>query len=86
MARKVVTAESILSILQHEKTRTLMGRIAQGDDPRRAGAEMAGQILAEKLAKVMGAAGAPTVVDANVVDAEYTVINVTEQAKKASKS
>lgn len=78
-------AKVLLDILQHEKTRTLMGRIAQGDDPRRASAELAGQLIAEKLAQALGAQVAPKVVADDALDAEYTVINVTEQAKKASK-
>lgn len=45
----------LLDLLAHERTRSLMGRIAQGDDPRRAVAEMAGHTLADQVAKILGA-------------------------------
>ena len=50
-----MTKNAFLDMLAHEKTRTLMGRIAQGDDPRRAVADLAGQSLAEKVAAMLGA-------------------------------
>jgi hypothetical protein len=90
---------TLLEILSHAKTRDLMGRISRGDDPRYALAHVAGMGLAEQLAKAMGlpipvvpATGAghkaprpAHAEDPNVVDAEFRVINVTEQAKKAGK-
>lgn len=87
--------DTLLSILAHQKTRDLMGRLARGDDPRRAVAELAGLSLAEGLAKAMGADGKmvrravqaakpqAAKTDDGITDAEFTVINVTEQARKA---
>lgn len=91
-----VTKDSLLGLLAHEKTRTLMGRIAQGDDPRRAVAELAGQSLAEQVAKILGAAPSATRVGGNekvgqdnrrnattdVTDAEFVVIDVSPGVKK----
>lgn len=90
---------SLLALLAHEKTRTLMGRLAQGDDPRRAVAEMAGQSLAERVAAILGAASVPVKVGdsprvvqtttaktqpVDVTDAEYVVIDVSPGVKRRS--
>lgn len=91
-----VTKDSLLGLLAHEKTRTLMGRIAQGDDPRRAVAELAGQSLAEQVAKILGAAPNAARVGGNekvgqdnrrnatddATDAEFVVIDVSPGVKK----
>ncbi len=91
--------DKLHKLLTHEKTRDLLGRIARGDDPRQAVAHLAGSSLAETLARALGAAPAPSVdvtpgppaagaktkFDDGVIDAEFRVINVTEQAKKANR-
>lgn len=84
-------SDKLHKILTHEKTRDLLGRIARGDDPRQAVAHVAGMSLAEGLARALGAApmpkeavNGPNRSDDGVIDAEFRVINVTEQARAAA--
>ena len=91
--------DKLHKLLTHEKTRDLLGRIARGDDPRQAVAHLAGASIAESLARALGAAPPPVDVTPaadqpaeasskasdGVVDAEFRVINVTEQARAAAK-
>lgn len=91
--------DALLTLLAHEQTRTFLGKIANGDDPRRAAAELAGGALTAKLASALGAMPRPSAAkdvtpeseqptkkaDPNVVDAEFVEINVTESAKKQGK-
>ena len=97
-------ADKLHQLLTHESTRDFFGRLARGDDPRRAAADVAGQTIAQMLAGALGAPRPPVEVnrppatapqdapaakkpaDADVVDAEFTVINVTEQARQAKKA
>ena len=78
-------SNSLIGLLMHERTRHLMGRLSQGDDPRRAVAEMAGQTLAQKIAQMMGTTiESPKVGETREVvqDAEYVVIDVSPGVKK----
>ena len=102
----------LLELLAHPITQDAVKQIAQGSDPRGVLAGMAGDFVAQEVAKAIGArrlaaqapakaartsAARPTAApgvkrrpkvevmhDDNVVDAEYTVIDVTPRgAKKA---
>ena len=47
--------ETFLKLLAHENTRTFLGKLAGGEDPRRATAELAGAAITTKVAQVLGA-------------------------------
>jgi len=91
-----VAKNTLLGLLAHEKTRSLMGKIAQGQDPRQAVADIAGQSLAEQVARILGAVPNAARVGENekvgqtkrnstaddVSDAEFVVIDVSPGVKK----
>jgi hypothetical protein len=47
--------ETFLKLLAHENTRTFLGKLAGGEDPRRAAAELAGAAITTKVAQALGA-------------------------------
>jgi len=84
--RKVTLSE----MLGHPVTRTAVQQLAQGMDPRLVAAQLAGDALVESLARQMGVKPPDTRIDSrpakkestsDVVDAEYTVIDVTPGVK-----
>lgn len=60
------TKDALLSLLAHENTRVFLGKLAGGEDLRRATAELAGAAITTKVAQVLGAsAGVKTAKDVN---------------------
>jgi hypothetical protein len=49
------TKDALLALLAHENTRTFLGKLAGGEDLRRATAELAGAAITTKVAQVLGA-------------------------------
>ena len=49
------TKDALLSLLAHENTRVFLGKLAGGEDLRRATAELAGAAITTKVAQVLGA-------------------------------
>jgi len=93
MARKVTLVELLGSPI----TQSAIQQLAKGIDPRLVAAKLAGDALAGEIAKSLGApvpppkAKAPkpkvTVVrDEEIVDAEFTVIDVTPGVKRRKKA
>jgi hypothetical protein len=88
---------TLMDLLGHPLTQTAVQQLASGVDPRLVAAQAAGNALAGHVAMRLGApksvvkaahtakntaAGKPTVADDDIVDAEYTVIDVTPGVKK----
>lgn len=60
------TKDALLSLLAHENTRVFLGKLAGGEDLRRATAELAGAAITTKVAQVLGASsGAKAAKDVN---------------------
>ena len=91
---------TLMDLLGHPLTQTAVQQLAAGIDPRLVAAQAAGNALAGQVARQLGAPKSvvkaaqtakntpprkPTVVtDEGVVDAEYTVIDVTPGVRKRS--
>jgi hypothetical protein len=84
MARK----PTLVDLLGHPQTRTVMQQLASGVDPRLVAAQFAGEMLARQMADGMGVQlplpevrlpQKPGRIDSSdsVIDAEYTIIDVT---------
>lgn len=88
MARK----PTLVDLLAHPQTRTVMQQLSQGVDPRLIAAQFAGNVLMQQMAEGMGVqlpipdvrlAAAPVKSerridsDDDIVDAEFTIIDVT---------
>jgi hypothetical protein len=89
---------TLIDLLGHPITQSAVQQLAAGIDPRLVAAQAAGNALAGQVARQLGASPAvvraahtakntpprkPTVVtDEGVVDAEYTVIDVTPGVRK----
>ena len=78
---------SLLDMLGHPHTQSAVQQLAQGIDPRLVAAQLAGTALTEQIAKSLGAPISPLSSksgqrgDSDVIDAEYTVINVSPGVK-----
>ena len=71
---------SLHEILGHPVTQSAIQQLSQGIDPRLVAARVAGDAITDHLAQRLGAPVKPR---HDVIDAEYTVIDVTP--KKARK-
>ena len=79
-----MTRDALYALLAHPMTREAMKRVGRGDDPALVAAEMAGVEVTKRIATALGAAkpvSRPSV-NPNVVEAEYTVIDVTPNKGK----
>ena len=82
----------IFELLSHPAALDAMNSLSKGGDPRGVLAGLAGDLFAQKVAEALGtvapvksvpkAPKAQRVDDDDVVDAEYTVINVSPGVKK----
>lgn len=78
---------TLIDMLGHPQTRSVVQQLAQGIDPRLVAAQFAGEMLTRQMAEGMGLQlplpevklpkTPPIDSQGDVVDAEYTVINVT---------
>lgn len=86
----------LLQFLAHPAALDAMNSLSKGGDPRGVLAGLAGDLFAQKVAEALGTTApvksvpktpkAKRVDDDNVVDAEYTVINVSPGVKKRPKA
>jgi hypothetical protein len=69
---------SLHEILGHPVTQSAIQQLSQGIDPRLIAARLAGDALTDHLAARLGAPAKPR---HEVIDAEYTVIDVTPKKR-----
>lgn len=88
---------TLVDLLAHPQTRDVMQQLSQGVDPRLVAAQLAGNMLMRQMAEGMGVqlpipdvklAAAPANApisridsDQDIIDAEYTIIDVTPGKK-----
>lgn len=74
---------TLMEMLGHPIAQDAVQRIAQGIDPRLVAAQAAGNALAGHIAATLGVP--KTAAAGDVIDAEYTVIDVTPGVKRKVK-
>lgn len=88
---------NLLELMGHPMAQSAVQQIAQGIDPRLVAAQLAGNALTGHIARSLGAVVPETTgsrarrdmgteADGDVIDAEYTVINVSPGVKKRQKA
>lgn len=84
---------TLMELLNHPHAQSAVQQIAQGLDPRLVAAQLAGNALAGRVAAALGVpldrvSGSYTTkrsAEADIIDAEYTVVDVAPGAKKKVK-
>ena len=69
---------TLIEMLGHPITQSAVQQLAQGIDPRLVAARAAGDAIRDHLAKQLGA---PVKSRPEIIDAEYTVIDVTPKKR-----
>jgi hypothetical protein len=76
---------NLVELMGHPHTHTAIQQLAQGVDPRLVAAQLAGNALKDQIARSLGAPAQPAKKTDDVIDGEYTVINVTPGVKHRRK-
>lgn len=81
---------TLLDLMDHPVTRSAVQQLAQGIDPRLVAAQLAGNALKDQIAKSLGATASGPAKHGpssagDIIDAEYTVINVSPGVKRRAK-
>jgi hypothetical protein len=78
MARK----PSLIELLGHPAAQSAIQQLAGGMDPRLVAAQAAGDLITREVAKQLGAPVKRSPREPEIIDAEYTIIDVTPRKKK----